>query len=92
MSGYIGQRPNPSQPKPTASSAAGGRLTPREAEILMLLAEGRLTKAVALRLNISPETVKKHLRNVYQKTGATNKIEALNKTRSLLTAFTAHPR
>lgn len=92
MSVSIGQRPNPSQPKPTASLSAGGHLTSREAEILVLLAGGKLPKEVALRLNISAETVKKHLRNVYQKTGAQNKIEALNKTRSLLTAFTAAQR
>lgn len=56
----------------------------------MFSAEGKLTKEIALRLNISAETVKNHLRNAYQKTGAGNKIEALNKTRSLLTAFTAN--
>lgn len=86
----IPEQSNESQPKPTASTAFSGALTAREAQILMLLAEGMLTKEVALRLHISAETVKTHLRNVYQKTGATNKIEALNKTRGLLTAFTNH--
>ena len=84
---YIWQKPAASQPKPTAIPASG-HITPREADILMLLAEGKLTKEIALRLNISVETVKKHLRNIYQKTGATNKIEALNKTRELLKDFT----
>ena len=82
-------QPNASQPKPTASIASG-HLTAREAQILMLLAEGKLTKEIALRLNISAETVNKHLKNVYKKIGAGNKIEALNKTRAQLTAFSAN--
>lgn len=80
---FTGQSSKTSQSKPTALSAAHGRITAREAEILVLLAEGRLTKEIALRLSISAETVKKHLHNIYQKTGAQNKIEALNKTRWL---------
>lgn len=80
---FPGQPSKTSQSKPTASSAVNGHLTARETKVLVLLAEGRLTKEIALRLNISAETVKKHLRNIYQKTGAQNKIEAINKTRWL---------
>lgn len=85
----IAEQRNTRQPKPTASFADDGRVTPRETEILVLLAEGNLNKAVASRLGISIETVKKHLSNIYQKTGAQNKIEAINKTR-LLTALAAN--
>jgi DNA-binding NarL/FixJ family response regulator len=58
-------------------------LTPREIQILALMAQAMMNKEIATRLNISTETVKKHLKNIYQKTGSHNKIEALNKTKWL---------
>ena len=80
-----------SQSKPTAVPFENGHITPRETEILTLMAEGALNKQIASRLGISTETVKKHLRNIYQKTGAQNKIEALNKTRWLTASIPANP-
>lgn len=64
-------------------SYSANHITPREIQILTLLAQGILNKEIARRLNISTETVKKHLKNIYQKTGSHNKIEALNKTKWL---------
>lgn len=81
---------NTAQPKPTASLSTSGHITPREAEILVLMAEGAINKQIASRLGISVETVKKHLRNVYLKIGAQNKIEALNKTRWLGLSLTTN--
>jgi DNA-binding CsgD family transcriptional regulator len=40
-------------------------------------------KEIAERLGITHETVKKHLKNIYQKLHVQNKIEALNKYRLL---------
>jgi DNA-binding CsgD family transcriptional regulator len=45
------------------------RLTAREREVLDLVAEGRTNAEIAERLWISPETVRKHLENVYAKLG-----------------------
>jgi DNA-binding CsgD family transcriptional regulator len=45
------------------------RLTPREREILELVAKGRTNAEVARLLWISPGTVRKHLENVYDKLG-----------------------
>ena len=45
------------------------RLTPREREILDLVAEGRTNAEIAERLWVSPLTVRKHLENVYAKLG-----------------------
>jgi DNA-binding CsgD family transcriptional regulator len=45
------------------------RLTPREQEILDLVAEGRTNAQIAERLWVSPGTVHKHLDNVYAKLG-----------------------
>jgi DNA-binding CsgD family transcriptional regulator len=46
-----------------------GRLTPREHQILDRVAEGRTNAEVAWLLGISPETVRKHLENAYEKLG-----------------------
>ena len=47
-------------------------LTPREREILKLIAEGRTTKEIAARLFISIPTVETHRANLMGKTGARN--------------------
>lgn len=44
-------------------------LTPRESEIVLLLADGHRGTSVAQQLNISYETVRRHLTNVYNKLG-----------------------
>lgn len=69
-----------SQPKPTADFTTSHRLTRRELQILFLLAEGNLYTDIAGLLNISSLTVRTHVKNMYLKLGAHNKIEALNKT------------
>jgi LuxR family maltose regulon positive regulatory protein len=50
------------------------------------MAMGNLNKEIGSQLNISTETVKKHVKNIYLKIGAHNKIEALNKTKWLTTS------
>ncbi len=52
-------------------------LTRREAEILKLLQQGCSTKEIASKLVVSPYTVKTHVNNILQKTGAKNR-NALN--------------
>jgi NarL family two-component system response regulator LiaR len=56
-------------------------LTRREQEIIALSSTGLIHKEVAQQLYVSPETVKKHLSNIYIKLGVNNKIEAINKLR-----------
>lgn len=48
-------------------------LTPREREVLLEVLHGYTMANVAHRLGISPETVRTHMRSVYQKTGTDNK-------------------
>jgi DNA-binding CsgD family transcriptional regulator len=48
-------------------SAPTGRLTPREREILQLIAEGRTSKEVAARLAVSVKTVEAHRNNIMNK-------------------------
>jgi DNA-binding NarL/FixJ family response regulator len=52
-------------------------LTPREVEILGLIAQGLANKQIAVRLGISDHTVKFHLSSVYAKLGANSRTEAV---------------
>lgn len=56
-------------------------LTKREAEVLQLLPDGMTRDQIAARLHITPETVKMHLKNIYRKLNAKNRIEALIKAK-----------
>ena len=52
-------------------------LTPREVQVLELLAEGLPNKAIAARLNISDQTVKFHVSAILLKLGAASRTEAV---------------
>ncbi len=52
-------------------------LTPRETEVLELLAQGLANKQIAYDLEISDHTVKFHISSIYRKLGATNRTEAV---------------
>lgn len=58
-----------------ASREAGRNLTPRELEIVRMIAQGLRNKAVAERLSISEGTVKIHLHNIYEKLGVDGRLE-----------------
>ena len=58
-------------------------LTPRECEILDMLALDLSTKEMARQLRISPNTVKTHLARVYEKLEVHRRIQAINKAREL---------
>ena len=60
-----------------------GGLTARENEVLLLLAKGMDRDAIAAKLFISPETVKMHIKNIYRKINAKNKVDALIKMKML---------
>jgi DNA-binding NarL/FixJ family response regulator len=52
------------------------RLTPREREVLVLIAQGRANKRIALELGISEKTVKNHVGHVLAKLGVTDRTQA----------------
>ena len=60
---------------PTRNDAA---LTPREREVLELIAKGLLYKEIADQLGISFNTVRQHLGTIYEKLHVHNKTEAIN--------------
>ena len=67
--------------KPVSSthSAAIEQLSHREKQILEELSRGLMYKEIANVLFISPETVRKHVYNIYEKLHVTNRVEAVNK-------------
>ena len=58
-------------------------LTPRECEILGLLATGQSNKEMARALAISPNTVKTHIANVFAKLQVERRVQAIEKARWL---------
>ena len=61
----------------SVSANAAVALTPREREVLALLAQGLANKMIAPRLGISEHTVKTHVAAVYEKLHARNRAEAV---------------
>jgi two-component system response regulator DevR len=59
------------------------RLTPREKEVLRLMAEGAASRDIASRLGISYTTVRTHIRSLGSKLGVHSKLEAIVKAREL---------
>ena len=82
MSPFIARKVIHSFQKPVINDI-NSLLSQREKEVLEWLAKGLLYKEIAERLGVSSETVKKHLKNIYQKLHVQNKIEAINKFRLL---------
>lgn len=59
-------------------------LTPRQVDVVRLVAQGRSNKEIAAALHVAPSTVKRHLENAYDRTGA--------RSRGALTALLLDPR
>jgi LuxR family maltose regulon positive regulatory protein len=76
--------PQPSLlPLPSASPDMVEDLTMREIEVLRLLAQGLSNKEIATQLTVSPNTVKKHTVNLYQKLQVRNRQRAIRAARAL---------
>jgi DNA-binding CsgD family transcriptional regulator len=73
-SAYEAAGPPPAAPNPHASGPDG--LSPREVEILGMLAAGGNAKTIAVDLGLSVATVSRHLANVYAKIGVNSRVAA----------------
>jgi DNA-binding NarL/FixJ family response regulator len=51
-------------------------LTPREVDVLRLMAEGADNSAIGLALSISPHTVKQYVANIFEKLGVRSRVQA----------------
>ena len=67
---------------PAGGSSGGGKnlkknfgLTPRELEVVESIVSGFTNKEIATRYSISEQTVKHHLRNIFDKVGVSNRLE-----------------
>jgi DNA-binding CsgD family transcriptional regulator len=70
----VGRRPEAllvteAETRVAVEALAGLGLSPRESQVLALVAEGRRNAEIARQLGISPRTAKKHLENVFAKLG-----------------------
>jgi len=62
---------------PAESVAVARVLSPREREVLDLLANGLTGEEAAVRLSLSPETIRTHIRNAMGKLGARTRVHAV---------------
>lgn len=69
--------PLPARREPGAAEPPAEELTPRELEVLRLVAEGLPNKTIAARLGVSEHTVKFHMNAVLRKLGAASRTEAV---------------
>lgn len=51
-------------------------LTNREAEVLDLLASGKLNREIACQLGVTHHTVEQHLKSIYRKLNVSNRVQA----------------
>ncbi|MGY2004420.1 response regulator transcription factor [Blastococcus sp. SYSU DS1024] len=71
----VGATPDLGRPEPAPPDAAAG-LTPRELDVIRLVAAGRTNREIAEQLVISDKTVARHLHNVFTKLALPNRSAA----------------
>jgi len=81
MSGEVARKVIQTFRKEPESVEKIDRPTPREEEVLDLLARGRPSKEIATELGISVETVNSHLKHIYEKLHVRSRTEAVIKYR-----------
>jgi LuxR family maltose regulon positive regulatory protein len=74
---------SPSPPPPKVPGPLIDPLTPRELQVLNLVAQGRSNRQIAVQLSISPHTVKWHAGNIYGKLSVANRTQAVARAREL---------
>jgi ATP/maltotriose-dependent transcriptional regulator MalT len=75
--------PQTAHPQTLRNSPGEEFLTERELEILALLEQPLRNNEIADKLFVSRETVKSHLKNLYRKLNAGNRLEAVAKAQAL---------
>jgi DNA-binding NarL/FixJ family response regulator len=76
-----GAKPETFDGNPKALASLG--ISPRELTVLQEIAAGRSNKEIAQRLNVSPNTVKTHVAQLFEKLGAKRRTDAIAKAREL---------
>ena len=65
------------------SLALAASITDREQEVLQLVSDGSSNREIALKMCISPGTVKTHLANIYGKLNVNNRVQAVAEAQEL---------
>ena len=73
--GYLVEALNHSTPSRVLNARGEGLLTPREDQVVRLVAEGIGNREVGLQLGVKENTVKKSLLRIYDKLGVFNRVE-----------------
>jgi DNA-binding CsgD family transcriptional regulator len=76
-------KPESPQPRQSARQPEGEDLSRRELEILQLLKSDLNGPEIAARLIVSLNTVRFHTKNIYQKLGVNNRLEAIRRAKEL---------
>ena len=71
------KRVSPEVAAEIAEHSADDALTPREVDVLRLVAKGNANKGVAAQLSLTEETVKSHIRNILSKLQASDRTHAV---------------
>lgn len=67
---------HPKETAPPSAEAEREKLSPRETEIILLLAKGASNKEVARALNVAESTVKIHVQNILKKLNLSSRVQA----------------
>jgi LuxR family maltose regulon positive regulatory protein len=74
---------NRSKPKQAPSSVVAASLSARESHILKLIGEGLSNKEIARNLAITPETVKSHVKRIFNKLNVERRAQAVSRAQSM---------
>lgn len=85
---WVGRRLMQSEPRastfsPNERAQASLGITKRERQVLQMLADGRSNKEIARHLRLSPNTVKTHVANLFEKLRVARRTEAILLARDL---------
>lgn len=83
IEGHPGEGATASRAGPHAPQGLVEPLSPRELEVLRLLAGGASNRAIAAALIVAPGTAKRHVSNLMGKLGAASRLEAVARAREL---------
>ena len=73
--GFLIEAVNSARPTHVINAKGEGLLTPREDQVVSLVAEGIGNREIALQLGVKENTVKKSLLRIYDKVGVSNRVE-----------------